>query len=456
MLAPSHLIIMPASVTTRLSPKLGLICLCLLAACEQGNPGQSNLSTETVAQASPTTQQAAATKNKVNYEDEVESLNASIESAIQLSAKQAHDGLLRLELASLYVERARLTGSYDDYRQAEAVLVDQESRAGKSSQTSLPRASLHYTLHRLKSASAALDKAPGTADKTEVAGLRADIAFYSGRYREAENTYRSLVNQIGISSQYIRLALLKSKMGSPGEATAFLEAAEKRYHGVSATRKAWMKLQRGLIALDRGRFDEALAMYNLAADELPGWWLIDEHIAEIKALSGDKAAAKTLYESVIRRTGSPEYMDALAAIEYNEGNHEGARKLIQQARAIYEERLARFPEAAAGHALTHFLQDASDPQRALSLAQMNFNTRPYGDAAIALARAWLLNGKAKRAVSLLEHQLSSGWDTAELYWVLGEAWTNLGQHQQADRAKSAARSRNPESETMYSFKPFAL
>ena len=197
-------------------------------------------------------------------------------------------------------------------------------------------------------------------------------------------------------------------------------------------------------------------MYKLASDELPGWWLIDEHIAEIKALSGEKAAAKTLYESVIRRTGSPEYMDALAAIEYNEGNHEGARKLIQQARAIYEERLARFPEAAAGHALTHFLQDAGNPQRALSLAQTNFNTRPYGDAAIALARAWLMNGQADRARSLLEHQLSNGWDTAELYWVLGEAWTNLGQHQQAARAKVEARLRNPESETMYTLKPFSL
>lgn len=456
MLAPSHSTIMPTSLTTRLGLTLSLVCLYQLAACDQGNPEQPNSSTEVVAQTVPATQQVAATKSQINYESELESLNAAVQSAIQLSAKQAHDGLLRLELVSLYTERARLTGNYDDYRQAESVLADHEHRAGKSSQTSLPWASLHYTLHRLKSANAALDGAPSTADKTEVAGLRADIAFYSGRYKEAENTYRSLVNQVGISSQYIRLALLKSKMGSPGEAAAFLEAAEKRYHGVSATRKAWMKLQRGLIALDRGRFDEALAMYKLAADELPGWWLIDEHIAEIKNLTGDKEAAKSLYESVILRTGSPEYMDALATIEFSEGNREGARKLIQQARAIYEERLTHFPEAAAGHALTHFLQDADNPKRALSLAQMNFNTRPYGDAAIALARAWLLNGKAKRAVSLLEHQLSSGWDTAELYWVLGEAWSNLGKPQQAARAKAEARLRNPESETMYTLKPFSL
>ena len=445
---------MPTSFTNRLGPKLSLICLCLLAACDQGSTGHSNSPARDGAQTARATQQVAATEKQVSYESELGSLNAGIETAIQLSAKHPNDGLLPLELVSLYVERARLTGNYDDYWQAESVLAAQERLAGKSSQAGLARANLHYTLHRLKPASVALDGAPSTADKTEIAALRADIAFYSGHYREAENIYRALVNQVGLSPQYIRLALLKNKMGSPGEAAAFLEAAEKRYHGVSATRKAWMKLQRGLIALDRGRFDEALAMYKLAADALPGWWLIDEHIAEIKRLSGDTGSAKTLYESVIRKTGSPEYMDALAAIESNEGNHEGARKLMLQARSIYEERLAKFPEAAAGHALAHFLQDASNPQRALSLAQMNFNTRPYGDAAIALARAWLLNGKPKHAISLLEGQLSSGWDTAELYWILAEAWNNLGQQQRANQAKSEALRRNPESERMYPITAF--
>lgn len=447
---------MPSSFTNRLGPKLSLFFLCLLVACDQGNTGHSDSPARDGAQTARAAQQVAAAEKQITYESELGSLNAGIEAAIQLSAKQPNDGLLPLELVSLYVERARLTGNYDDYRQAESVLAAEEKRAGKSSQAGLARANLHYTLHRLKLASAALDGAPSTADKAEIAALRGDIAFYTGHYREAESIYRALVNQVGSSPQYIRLALFKTKMGSPGEAAAFWEAAEKRYHGVSATRKAWMKLQRGLIALDRGRFDEALAMYRLAAEALPGWWLIDEHIAEIKRLSGDTRSAKTLYESVIRKTGSPEYMDALAAIEFNEGNHEGARKLRQQARLIYEERLARFPEAAAGHALAHFLQDAGNPQRALALAQMNFNTRPYGDAAIALARAWLLNGKPKRAISLLEGQLSSGWDTAELYWILAEAWKNLGQQQRAAQAKSEALRRNPESERMYPLTSFNL
>lgn len=235
-----------------------------------------------------------------------------------------------------------------------------------------------------------------------------------------------------------------------------MEAAEKRYHGGSATMKAWLKLQRGLIALDRGRFDEALAMYTLAEKALPGWWLVEEHIAEVKAFSGDTQTAKAIYEDVIRKTGAPEYMSALAVIELGSGNRDSAQKLLMRARSLYEDRLAKFPEAAAGHALDHFLQDANNPQRALSLAQVNFATRPYGDAAIALAKAWVLNKKPKAAVPLLEAEIARGWDTAELYWTLAEVWHNAGDAQRAAHAKSEALIRNPQSANMYALTTFNL
>jgi tetratricopeptide (TPR) repeat protein len=213
--------------------------------------------------------------------------------------------------------------------------------------------------------------------------------------------------------------------------------------------RAWLKLQRGLIALDRGRFDEALAMYLAASDALPGWWLVDEHIAEVKQLSGDTAGAKKIYAGVIERTGAPEFMDAQAQILSGEGRHDEARGLRARARAIYEARLREFPEAAAGHALDHFLQDGASPGKALELARRNYETRPYGDAAAALARAWLQNAQPKRAVDVLEAHLADGWDTAEVHWVLGEAWARLGRQDAAGAAHRAALARNPASAAMY-------
>ena len=421
----------------RLGLALSLVCVYLLTGCDGGAKAVGSVSTQT------------RTPPKPNYEDELNKLNAAIEHGITLSARQSTDTLIPHEVVSLYQERARLTGKYDDYAKAEALLASLSAAPKPTPSHCLATAKLHYTLHRLKQASAALDTCPTTVEPTEVATMRADIAMYSGRYREAESIYRALVNEPGIAPNYIRLALLRKWLGAPGEAAALFEAAEKRYHGGSPTMLAWLKLQRGLVALDRGRLDEALALYRLATDALAGWWLIDEHIAEVLLLSGKTAEAKRLYESVVERTSAPEFMDALAVIESQQGNRDNAQQLQIKARAIYEQRLIAFPEAAAGHALDHFLQSQADAKLALSLAQKNFDTRPYGEAAVALAKAWILAGKPDRAVPLIETQLNKGWDTAEAYWVLWAARQKLGQQPQADQAKDAALRRNPHSEKMY-------
>jgi tetratricopeptide (TPR) repeat protein len=392
---------------------------------------------------------AAAKPAAITYDRELGTLTAAIDDGTLAIGRQPGDALVALETVSLLVERARLTGDYDDFRKAEALLDATTARMDAGSYPCLAHARLEFALHRIAAASAALDGCPGSVARDEIAGLHADIAFYTGRYRQAELIYRALVNQVGTPQQYVRLAVLRNTTGSPGEAAALLEAAERRYHGVSATMKAWFKLQRGLIALDRGRFDEALAMYLAASDALPGWWLVDEHIAEVKQLGGDTAGAKTIYAAVIERTGAPEFMDALAQILAGEARHDEARALRVRARSIYEARLREFPEAAAGHALDHFLQDGANASRALALAQRNYETRPYGDAAVALGRAWIQNAQPKRAVDLLESHLADGWDTAEIHWVLGEALARLGQHDAASAAQRTALARNPASAAMY-------
>lgn len=391
---------------------------------------------------------AQVSKPRAGYAQELAALDAAIASGTALSAQRSDDALLPLEIAGLYQERARLTGRYDDYARARAVL-DAQAQGRPAPNFCLAQARLHYTLHRLGPASKALDACPASVERTEIAGLRADIAMYSGRYREAEATYRALLNQSPLPANYVRLALLKAKTGAHAEAQALLEAAEKRYYGVSATMKAWLKLQRGLVALEHGRLDEALAMYRLASDALPGWWLVDEHVAEVTLLRGDAAAARKLYADIVERTQSPEFMDALAALEHAAGRDAEARRWRERARPLYEKRLADFPEAAAGHALDHFLADHANPGRALALAEDNYRVRPYGEAAIGLAKASIIAGKPARAVALLEAQLASGWDTPETHWVLARALDAAGKREPAARAHAAALLRNPESDRMY-------
>ena len=420
---------MPGDTGLRLSATLGLIFFCLLAAC--GRPS-TNAPARNATNSKPAT-----------YEIEAAALDSAIESAVQLIDRKPHDTLIALETVSLYMERARLTGNYADFGKAQALLAVATSRGNKASYPCLAHAKLHYALHRLHAASAALDSCPAMADPVEIAGLRGDIAFYSARYQEAENLYRALVNQVGTPTQFFRLAMLRKKTGSPGEAAALMEAAEKRYHGGSATMKAWFKLQRGLIAWDRGDIDEALALYALASDELPGGWLIDEQIAEARRLKGDTAAAKELYESVVRRSGLPEHMDELARLLREGATPESATEWVKRAEAIYRERLEIFPEASVGHAVDHFLQFGT-PAEALALARRNAELRPYGDAQIALAAALFRAGQAGAAAECIARVEASGWNTAQLHAIAAQIHAGLGHKAVADaqRAKALAMNRH--------------
>lgn len=399
--------------------------------------------------AAPTRAPAAAVAQAPGYERERAALDDAIAHGKSLVAARPDDGLLPLEVVSLLLERARLTGDYGDYARAQGALDSRPPSAGTAAAHCLLRARLDYTLHRLKSAGARLAACPPGNEPGEVAGLAADLAMYAGRYREAEAAYRALVNQVGTPTHFVRLALLRARTGSPAEAAALLEAAERRYHGNSATMKAWLRLQRGLVALDRGRFDEALALYRQASDELPGWWLVDEHIAEVLALTGDKAAARSLYAKVVERTGAPEFLDALADLEAEAGESASAARRRGEARALYEKRLADHPEAAAGHALDHFLGDPADAPRALALARANHEARPFGESSIALAQAWLGAGQPAKAAALLEAELAKGWDTPELHWVLASARERSGRAKAAQESRAAALARNPEAARLY-------
>jgi predicted Zn-dependent protease len=434
--------------SNRLSLGLSLISFCFLSACDWASSVTTGLK-----EASSSPKSVKTTAQKPNYADELNNYNAGIERGLAFMEKQTNDTSAGLEVVAMYQERALLTGNYDDYAKAQALLTKLTKESQYPGSTCMAQAKLHYTLHRLKEASAALDTCPAGVNVFEQAAMRADLALYSGQYREAEKTYSALVNAKGAPTDYIRLGLAKKWLGSPGEASAFLEAAEQRYQGGSPVMQSWLKLQRGLVALDRGRFDEALAMYRLASEQMEGWWLIDEHIAEVLQLTGRTDEAKQLYANIIARTGNPEFMDALATIEGNAGQVENEKKLLQQANAVYKERLVAFPEAAAGHAIEHYLQNPVDKTYVLELAQKNVTTRPYGEATIALAKAMMLSGKPEKAVTLIDAQLANGWDTAEAYWILGEALNMVGKKPRAEQAKAYALRQNPHSEEMYAFMP---
>ena len=154
-------------------------------------------------------------------------------------------------------------------------------------------------------------------------------------------------------------------------------------------------------------------------------------------------AGAALYADIIARTDNPEFMDAVAGIHRAAGRTEAAAPLIARADAIYEAQLLRFPEAAYGHALEHFLEFGADPKRTVTLAEANHRTRPNAEAKISLARAYLQAGRKDDARKAIDEALATPWNTADLHAVAAEVLTATGDAAAASEQRRLALAINP-------------
>ncbi len=393
---------------------------------------------------------AAAPVSVASYEDErraAEQAVRDVQAAIALGPVVWPQWA---NLAEAQRGLAQLTGDYRLYSEAEQSLAKAFALAGSKGGPYLARARFNVGVHRLDRVEADLDRAAAENDPdlTAILALRADLAFYRGHYQEALLGYRRVLERREDLPSLVRLALWHARMGHLSEALALLDRAEAIHHGDSQHPRAFLALQRGLIELDRGRWDLALAHYHHALRLLPGWWQAAEHIAEIHALQGDAETARREYSAVIRDTDRPEFMDALARLERERGDEAAAQGWIAKARKLYDARLATLPEAAYGHGLDHFLQFGT-PSEALALARKNHALRPNGESQVPLADALLRAGDVREAETVMRIALASGWQTAKLHAAAARVFAVAGRAGESAQQRALAKALNPRAAQQY-------
>jgi tetratricopeptide (TPR) repeat protein len=376
----------------------------------------------------------------------LDQLDRGIENLQRRASKRSDDWLTRQYLGNLLLERAGLTNRLEDFVRLEALLDDSFAIAPKGAGPSMLAARFNFTIHRLDVAERHLetiDRRPvPMADEQLLArALRAEIAVQRGQYEAA---FAELTAVAAVAPQIVdtTLALYHARTGDPLKADALLADALESTSEKDVRRRAWIMLQRGIMAMDRGELMDALKHLRDADAELSGWWLVQEHIAEVYSRLGNHDKAIAIYEQMVPQTGLPQHKDALASLYRHTGKPQEADELIAQAAATWERQLARFPEAAMGHALQHHLQFGA-PQRALELALANHAARPGGDAQVALARAHLKAGQPAEALAVVERALASPYRTARLHDVAAQAHAALGHTREADEQVARCKALNP-------------
>lgn len=373
-------------------------------------------------------------------------LDEGIQGHERMAAARA-DNWLDLERAALlYLQRARLSGDYDDYGRAEDALTRAFQRAPQGAGPLLTRASFNYAVHRVLRVEDDLRAVERwvvvSPDQREaIASLRADVAYHSGRYPEARRMYEELLGQRRSVGRLVALAQLEWKTNHFDRAQTLLDEAQRVAEGEPEESRAWLRMVRGMMESDRGRWEESLAQFREALRVRPGSWVIEEHVAEVLAWMGRHEEARLMYADLVARTQDPEFMDQLADLEARRGQTAQAQALIVRARTIYERRAARFPEATAGHAIEFFLKHA--PARALELATLDRAARPGGESQVRYARALVRNGRFAEARATLDAVRQTVWNTADLHATLSVVAAQLGDAALAATARAAALAIDP-------------
>jgi hypothetical protein len=368
-------------------------------------------------------------------------------SGYSLAAKASNDWSMWGTLAEAQLARARLTGNYADYGAAARSLDESFARAAKGSGPLQLKAGLGLAVHRLADAEAALNTidhyalADPPGQRAEQRAMRGDIALYRGDYAGARQLYGAAATLGGGPSASCRIGNLDSLMGQYDAALVQFDRCEASVPVRTPQFAANVEMSRGAVELARGNWEGAAAHFGRADSLFPGHWLTAMRLAQVQALRGDPKGAMAAFTRIATETGNPEPMDVLAGLNRAAGDAVQSRTWAARAEAIWQQRVTLLPEASYAHALEHELAFGNS-KRALAYAARNVKARPYGDAYIALARAWIANGRPDFGAAIGAKVKRSGWDSVQLHLMLTDAYALLGRGSDAEDERSAATALN--------------
>ncbi|MEK6540625.1 MAG: hypothetical protein AABZ45_00740 [Pseudomonadota bacterium] len=354
------------------------------------------------------------------WAEHVAAIDAGIARNRTRAASEPTDWLSPSAEAANWLDRASMTGRWQDYAAAEAALAVATSRSPAAVVPHPLRARFAMAVHRNADAEPALRAATIDREFTrpenqaQAMAVRGDVALYAGDWRRADALYARAARLSPSETLAFRRAFIVQRtQGGDAAIAAWANVAQT---SVRPSRRLLAALAQriGAAELERGRWDAASLWHARAEQYLPGDWHISALRLQDRALAGDLPGAIGGMERLAAAHDLPELWDALAVWQAAAGSDNG--DALGRAAAGWRAFGARYPLATASHQAEHALI-AGDFASMLAFARLNYQNRPYGDAAIALAEALAANGEIVRARALLEQVAQDGWRNSEGDWL---------------------------------------
>lgn len=377
------------------------------------------------------------------FERELGKARGDIASLAVLASRNERDLEKKVRLAYRQFHLASLTGIEADFEAVKATTVDIIDRFGPAEDICLLRANLDARFHRLAEVKKDIAMSPSLAARAPGRSLLADVAFQEGRYDEARTEWEKLIQEKRTWDNLARLAHLKGKMGFVEEADELYQEAEDELTAKEMRSFAWLELQRGALAMSRGKLERARFHYERASDGYSGHWHVDEHMAELLAAEEQFEEAILLLESVITRVSKPELKQAFGELLSFVGRTDEARLWYDAALAQY----LRSVETGGIHYYHHladFYADAgTEPAKAVYWARKDLALRSNFSTQSALAWALFQNGEFQEGVNYIREALSSGVQDGGIFATAAALFERIGDLDESQRFANAAAQINP-------------
>jgi tetratricopeptide (TPR) repeat protein len=346
-------------------------------------------------------------------------------------------------------QKAAVAGDLKDLMAVDGVLDRAIARLADPSDLYLLKANLAFKLHRLDHVRAALAAAPRVRESREARMLAADLAFQEGRYDAAREGYERLLEEERSWDGLARLAHFLFKMGDASGAERLYEEAQDSLTAKQMRPFAWLETQRGLMDFQRGLLAEAERRYSAADRAYPGYWQVQEHIAELWGAQGRYAEAIALLESIVKSVDRPDLEQALGELCDLAGRAEEAAVWKAKALASYL-RSAQAGETHYYHHLVDYYADvAEEGDDATFWATKDVELRENFSTQSALAWALFRAGRSKEAVHWIDRALGSGACAAKLYHQAAQIHSSAGDRDKGLSLMSLAAGINPYVESFH-------
>ncbi|MFB4281118.1 MULTISPECIES: tetratricopeptide repeat protein [unclassified Nonomuraea] len=329
------------------------------------------------------------------------------------------------QLASQYVEEARITGDPSYYTKAEGALATAARLNGRDDAVLSGQAALAAGRHEfagaVRLAERAIDANPYGA---AAYGVLADAKTQLGDLRAAQRAVDKMMDLRPGVAAFSRASYAAELRGDRDGARKYLEYAHD--DAWSPADLAFTRYYLGELALHAGDLKTATGWYTRSLQAYPAYTPALAGQARAAALGGRLTEALDLYDKVVQRLPLPQYL-----IEQGETRIKAGRSadwtLLRAQRKLFEAAGVRDDLTWA-----EFEADHGDPAQAVRHARAEYARNPGLVAADALAWALFKAGEPAEALPYAKRATATGWQNPLLTYHRAKIEQALGRSVRVD------------------------